>query len=137
MEIGAIVDALAERGITQVVEISQGYKLSGAIKTVGGKLADNTFHHAAQPILDGDGRATLRNYLTGFSVINTSAVATEFVVKDGSTVIWRRMLPASMSSTVDMGFPTPLRTALNAALNVACITTGAAVYVNAQGYTAP
>ncbi len=31
----------------------------------------------------------------------------------------------------------PLRTTANAALNFACITTAAAVYINAQGYTAP
>jgi hypothetical protein len=34
-------------------------------------------------------------------------------------------------------FTNPIKTTANAALNFACITTGAAVYVNAQGYTAP
>jgi hypothetical protein len=34
-------------------------------------------------------------------------------------------------------FENPLKTTANTALNFACITSGAAVYVNAQGYTAP
>jgi phage terminase large subunit-like protein len=51
--IGAIVDALAERGIDgdRVVGISQGWRLAGAIKTVERKLADGTFTHGAQPLM--------------------------------------------------------------------------------------
>lgn len=79
----------------------------------------------------------IRNYMTGLQMINTNAVATEVVVKDGTTVIWRGYLPASMSQVVYLEFPTPIRTTANTALNFAAITTGANIYVNAQGYKAP
>lgn len=52
--IGAIVDALAERGIEgeQVVAVTQGFRLNGAIKTAERKLADGTLKHAGQPLMD-------------------------------------------------------------------------------------
>lgn len=81
--------------------------------------------------------AGIRNYLTGIDIRNQHAsVATEVVVKDGSTVIWRGHFNAN-SPHVFVNFPIPLRGTAATALNVACITTGAAVYVNAQGYIAP
>jgi phage terminase large subunit-like protein len=46
--VGAIVDARAEVGIAgndRVVGITQGWKLTGAIKTAERKLADGTFRH--------------------------------------------------------------------------------------------
>jgi phage terminase large subunit-like protein len=51
--VGLIVDALAERGIQgeKVVGISQGWKLSGAIKTTERKLADGTLTHAGQALM--------------------------------------------------------------------------------------
>lgn len=81
--------------------------------------------------------AGIRNYVTGIQLRNTNAVATEFVVKDGSTVIWRTQLPASMAGSIDCTFSPPLRGTAATAVNVACITTGAAVYANLQGYIAP
>lgn len=54
--IGAFVDALAEIGITQDEErlgsIRQGIALMGAIKTVERKLADGSFLHGGQPMMD-------------------------------------------------------------------------------------
>jgi phage terminase large subunit-like protein len=53
--VGAIVDALADVGIEgqdKVVGITQGWKLSGAIKTTERKLADGTFRHAGQRLMD-------------------------------------------------------------------------------------
>lgn len=81
--------------------------------------------------------AGIRNYVTGIQLRNTNAVATEFVVKDGATVIWRTQLPASMAGSMDVQFPTPLKGTAATAVNIACITTGAAVYANLQGYSAP
>lgn len=52
--VGAIVDALAERDITapeRVVGVSQGWKLTGAIKTTERKLADGTFRHGGQALM--------------------------------------------------------------------------------------
>lgn len=52
--IGAIVDALEDRGIDQetyIVGVSQGWKLSGAIKTTERRLAEGTLHHSHAPLL--------------------------------------------------------------------------------------
>lgn len=57
--VGMIVDALDEAGIgeklnpegSRVVGVSQGYKLMGAIHTLGRKLEDGTLAHAAQPLM--------------------------------------------------------------------------------------
>lgn len=83
--------------------------------------------------------AGLRNYLTGILVQNASAtIATEVVVKDGATVIWRCYVGTGtlLNSVVGITFPTPLKSTAATALNVACITTASQVYVSAQGYVA-
>ncbi|MBR0679447.1 terminase large subunit [Roseomonas eburnea] len=51
--IGGIVDALAERHITgdRVVGIPQGWRISGAIKTLERKLADGTLRHPGQALM--------------------------------------------------------------------------------------
>jgi phage terminase large subunit-like protein len=52
--VGAIVDALYEIGIAGqdgVVGITQGWKLSGAIKTAERKLADKTLCHCGQALM--------------------------------------------------------------------------------------
>jgi len=53
--IGAIVDELTadERGITmeQIVAVSQGWKLNGAIKTTERKVAGGEFVHGGQPLM--------------------------------------------------------------------------------------
>lgn len=54
--IGAIVDALDKIGVTQDDEnldaVRQGIALMGAIKTIERKLADRTFRHGANALLD-------------------------------------------------------------------------------------
>jgi phage terminase large subunit-like protein len=53
--IGAVVDALAEIGVTQDAEnldpVKQGIALMGAIKTIERKLADRSFRHAGSDLL--------------------------------------------------------------------------------------
>ena len=52
--VGAIVDALYEIGIggqERVVGITQGWKLTGAIKTAERKLADRTLLHGGQTLM--------------------------------------------------------------------------------------
>ena len=57
--VGAIVDALAEKGIggegdpakSRVVGVSQGYQLQGAVKTAERKLAEGTLTHCGQAIM--------------------------------------------------------------------------------------
>lgn len=76
----------------------------------------------------------IRNYITGFQILNASAtIATEVVIKDGATVIWRGFAPINVPITVIL--PTPLRGTGNTAVNFQCVTTGASVYISAQGYT--
>jgi hypothetical protein len=80
----------------------------------------------------GAGRA---NYLTSIQISNTHAsVDTEVVIKDGSTIIWRRELKALGVGAADIVFERPLISSNNTALNVACVTSGSKTYVNAQGY---
>jgi phage terminase large subunit-like protein len=52
--IGAILDAIAERGIDpeKIVGISQGWRLGSAIKTTERKLAEGTLIHGGQPIMN-------------------------------------------------------------------------------------
>jgi len=83
------------------------------------------------------GGAGLRNYLAAIQVQNTNATATMVVVKDGATEIFRVNCPANMALPAVIPLPVPLRGSINTALNVAALTTGASVVVNAQGYTAP
>jgi phage terminase large subunit-like protein len=51
--LGGILDGLMEKGITneQIIGISQGWKLTGAIKTTERKLAEGQIIHAAQPLM--------------------------------------------------------------------------------------
>lgn len=51
--VGAILDALTEEGIEpeQLVAISQGWRLAGAIKTAERKLAEGALVHGGQPMM--------------------------------------------------------------------------------------
>jgi|DEB0MinimDraft_4_1074332.scaffolds.fasta_scaffold104601_2 hypothetical protein len=81
------------------------------------------------------GGANTVNYLTALQLRNADAsVATEVVIKSGSTVLWRTDLPTN-SDQLSVVFPQPLRADNNTALTAAAITTAAEVYLNAQGYT--
>lgn len=93
--------------------------------------------NTADVVIAAAAGAGIRRYVTAIQVINTNAFATEFVIKDGATVIWRLLLPANMATADTIAFPSPLKSTASAALNFACITNGASVYVAAQGYTAP
>ena len=81
------------------------------------------------------GAAGIRNYLTGLWLKNTSATASEIVIKDGAaTVLWRGHLSASMTFGEVLTFNPPLRGSAATALNVA-LTAITATIVSAQGYT--
>lgn len=51
--IGAILDAVVDAGVPQekIVAVSQGWKLTGAIKTTERKLAEGALHHGGQPLM--------------------------------------------------------------------------------------
>ena len=109
-------------------------------KERAGAIWDEARHSARAKLNEQKDAAAagIRNYVTSIDVRNAHAtVATEVVIKDGATVIWRQLLPAAMATPVEITFPTPLRGTAATAMNVACITTGAQVYVNAQGFAAP
>lgn len=79
--------------------------------------------------------AGIRNYVGAIQAANSSATASEIVIKDGaSTVLWRGYLPAT-SGTLSVRFDPPLRGTANTATVVAMITTGTATRVSIQGYT--
>jgi len=93
--------------------------------------------NTADNVLIAAAGANIKNYLTGLSVANANATASEIVIKDGaSTVIWRMYLAAN-APIQSIRFSTPLQSSANTALNVACITTGTQTYISAQGYKAP
>jgi hypothetical protein len=82
--------------------------------------------------------ANLRNYVTGITIgADALTTATELVIREGSTILFRIKIPITGLVTNQISFPTPLRNpTVNTALTVATLTapgTGA-IYFNAQGY---
>lgn len=112
--------------------VSQPYALTGArfqyVSPTGG-LTDTADAQVAPA-----GAAGVRNYLTGLQFANTG-VASEIVVKDGATVIWRGYVPATTGTQSQVTFQVPLKGTAATAMNVAMVTTGAACRVSAQGFT--
>lgn len=72
-------------------------------------------------------------YVTSVQIQNTSATATEVVLKSGSTVLFR-CSAQSNTGGANFTFARPLQVANNTALTAACLTTATVTYVNAQGY---
>lgn len=129
---GDTADLVATLQGVQVTRPWQIPELEWSYASAAGGIVNTT-----NVVLSATAGAGLRRYITTLQLKNTSVVATEVVLKDGSTIIWRGHVSASMTSSEEIVFNNPLRTSANEALNVACITTAAAVYVNAQGFTAP
>lgn len=92
---------------------------------------------AVDTVAKAAGAAGIRNYMTNLQFINTGATATEIVIKDGATVIWRGFAPANMTSMYDCHFITPLKGTAATALNIGVVTAAGNVYFNCQGYQAP
>lgn len=74
------------------------------------------------------------NVLKGLQFFNTSATATIIQVRDGTTPIWRGLAAANGTHPIIVNFDIPLMGTINTALNFAAETTGANLYINAQGY---
>jgi hypothetical protein len=129
---GDIADLVTTLQGVQVTRPWQIPELEWSYASAAGGIVNTT-----DVVLAATAGAGLRRYITSMQLKNINAVATEVVLKDGSTIIWRGHVSASMTMSEEIVFNNPLRTSANAALNVACITTAAAVYVNAQGFTAP
>jgi hypothetical protein len=83
------------------------------------------------------GAASIRNYITSITIMSEAlATATELVIKEGASVIFRTKIPLAGQPLTHIEFPTPLKGAAATQLNVALLTASAtgAVYFNAQGY---
>lgn len=97
----------------------------------------------AVTIKAASGDASLRSYVTGIQIVAEAlGVATEVAIRDGAggTVLWRAKIgTAGLLGGMSMTFPTPVRSSLNTLLEVVTLTASVtgAVYVNAQGYSAP
>ncbi len=81
--------------------------------------------------------AGIRTFLSGLQYANKSATASEIVVLDNATVIWRGYAPASATSTSNIVFDPPLQASTNSQMKVAMITTATGTVVSAQGFQAP
>lgn len=90
----------------------------------------------ADVVIKTAGAASIRNYITSITIASEPLVAaTELVIKEGATVIWRTKIPTTGMALTHIEFPTPLKGAAATALNVATLTSNVgAVYFNAQGY---
>jgi hypothetical protein len=129
---GSNVPAAATTVGVQVVKQFSIPELDWSYVALAGGIIDT-----ADKVAKAAAGSGIRNYVANIQLINAGTVATEFVIKDGVTIIWRTFLPANMTAPVDITFFNPLKSTANAAINIACITTGAAVYANVQGYAAP
>jgi hypothetical protein len=77
--------------------------------------------------------AGIRNHLTAFWAINTSASAVDLIILDGATERHRYPLPPNVP--VFMRFPTGLQTTAATALNANLSAAATSVRVNFTGYT--
>jgi len=80
----------------------------------------------------------IRNYVSRVQVINGHAsVSTDVQIRDGAsgTVLWRGWAQKE-GGGVSAIFDPPLRGTANTLIEIACGTTGAAVYFNLQGFVA-
>jgi hypothetical protein len=126
-------DAVRDTMTSSGAKVIKQFTVPEAEWSFTGAAVTNT----ADVVLAATAGASLRRYITGLQVKNTNATPTEIVIKDGATIIWRSHVSASMLNADSFQFAVPLKTSANAAINFACITTGANVYVAAQGFTAP
>ena len=88
--------------------------------------------NTADTAVIASGGAGVRNYVTGVTLVNSSATATVVELKDGSTVIWRGYAPANGTSSAQ--FLTPLKGTAATAINAACLTTATNTYVTCVGF---
>lgn len=79
--------------------------------------------------------ASVRNYVTSITLLNTGAAATAVEVREGTNVIWRGYV--GINGYVNCSFPTPLKGAAGAAINVVLVSgTTVNVYATLTGFKA-
>lgn len=111
-------------------------ELSWSYAAAAGGIVSST----ADVVLKAAAGAGIRNYLRSMMIDHdVLGAVTEFVLKDGATIIYRGKLQTpAQEGGGDYRFDPPLKTTANAALNFALLTsvTGG-VFVNASGFTGP
>lgn len=130
---GDVVYNWLTRNGRQVVVPHAPPALTWVYAGVAGGIVSST----ADVVLKAAAGAGIRNVIEQLAIgHNALGAATEYVIKDGATVIFRGMLQTPAAETEIITFPRPLRSTANAALNFALITsvTGGVV-VNAAGHT--
>lgn len=126
------VDALATVMGVQVARLNTIPELAWNFASAAGGITTTP-----DVLIVSAGGAGTRRYISTMNLSNNSATGTEFVVKDGpSTVLARFQLPPN-APNFPVRFEPPLAGGTNNPMNVACLTAGAAVFCNAQGFTAP
>lgn len=122
--------------------------LDGRVVTLPGAIPENTWNYAGASggitnttavTLKAAAASGIRNYLKTMQILNSSAVASEFSVRDGAggTVLFRGYAPATMLVAQNIQFDPPLRGTAATLLEVVMATTATATLVNAQGWIAP
>jgi hypothetical protein len=83
------------------------------------------------------GGAGVRNCVTSVDIENGHAtVSTEVVLRDGASgTVLKRWWTQAAGGGIAKTLPVPVCSTANTLLEVAAITTGSAIYVNAEGYT--
>jgi hypothetical protein len=144
IQVGGVVATAVETTLVSGDQCRVAMSTNQQLVTVEGAVPDLSWAYAAAAggivnttdvAIAAARGASIRNYLKAIQIKNAHAtVATEVVIKDGATIIWRGHVAAAMNSSDVFEFEPPLRGTANTAMNVACITTGAQVYCSAQGY---
>lgn len=140
---GTNVAAVSAAGALKVDASGATVTVDGAVKPFAPAASDWAYAAAAGGITDtvavtikAAAGAGIRNYLTAMQLFNAHAsIGSELAIRDGSagTVLWRGQFAPGTRLAVT--FPSPLKGSTNTLLEVVAITTGAQIYVNAQGYT--
>jgi len=131
-------NADAVRGIATLTGKQVTYPYSLPVSTWSYAAASGGIVNTTGVTVKAAAGASTYNYITALQVINGHAtVSTDVQLRDGAagTVIWRGFAQA-VGGGISISFPTPLKQpTANTLLEVACGTTGSAVYVNVQGFS--
>jgi phage terminase large subunit-like protein len=104
--VGAIVDALYDVGIggqDRVVGITQGWKLTGAIKTAERKLADGTLRHGGQKLMAwavGNARVEPKGNAIVITKQASGTAKIDPLMAAFNAIAWMAPNPASMQPSI-------------------------------------
>lgn len=121
--------------------------LDGRLITLNGAIPENTWSYAgisggitntSAATIKAAAAAGYRNYCANGDVTNPSAVASEFLLRDGAggTILHRGYVEATAKRT-PLVFTPPLRGTAATLMEVVMLTTGTQTYFNFQGWIAP